>query len=318
MSNADWLRESQPTEAAKAKPPEVRAIDVLLAEADAVDVSLSSVGDMTPAQAQSLIQRLAVALRASCKQETVPALSGLVADVQGVIREKERLAPMWASATAACHGPSLSKEMTKEIALLKRVVTALSAAYEQLDISRRNERLSGERYHFWMRIAQEAARVLGLSEEGKAEDLPVAVALALRPSDAVKELADFIDSVYGPDFEGRETFRELHRAVMCEIYPSLPPEEPRSAGAPRVEDAAVLADANRREEDKPSAVNHPPHYNFGTIEVITVIEDWRLSFSLGNAVKYIARAPHKGSQLEDLRKAEWYLKREIQLLEKTT
>ena len=64
------------------------------------------------------------------------------------------------------------------------------------------------------------------------------------------------------------------------------------------------------------AVNHPAHYNAGRFEVIDVIEDWRLGFSLGNAVKYIARSEHKGKKLEDLKKARWYLDREIQNLEK--
>jgi ribosomal protein L35AE/L33A len=63
-------------------------------------------------------------------------------------------------------------------------------------------------------------------------------------------------------------------------------------------------------------VNHPKHYNFGTIEVIDAIEDWGLGFHLGNVVKYVARAPHKGSELEDLKKARWYLERKIQKLSK--
>lgn len=63
-------------------------------------------------------------------------------------------------------------------------------------------------------------------------------------------------------------------------------------------------------------VNHPKHYNFGTIEVIDAIEDWGLGFHLGNVVKYVARAPHKGSELEDLKKARWYLDRKIQKLSK--
>ncbi len=45
-------------------------------------------------------------------------------------------------------------------------------------------------------------------------------------------------------------------------------------------------------------VNHPPHYTFGRFEVIDVIEDWKLGYHLGNAVKYIARADHKGKQAE--------------------
>ena len=61
-----------------------------------------------------------------------------------------------------------------------------------------------------------------------------------------------------------------------------------------------------------SAVDHPSHYNVGKIEVIDAIEDWGLNFSLGNAVKYIARADHKGKPIEDLQKARWYIDREIE------
>lgn len=60
------------------------------------------------------------------------------------------------------------------------------------------------------------------------------------------------------------------------------------------------------------AVNHPSHYNAGKIEVIEAIEDWNLGFCLGNTVKYIARAEHKGNAIQDLQKARWYLDREIQ------
>ena len=63
-------------------------------------------------------------------------------------------------------------------------------------------------------------------------------------------------------------------------------------------------------------VDHPYHYNFGAIEAIEVIEDWNLGFNLGNAVKYIARCDHKGSSIEDLEKAAWYLQREIELRKK--
>lgn len=60
-------------------------------------------------------------------------------------------------------------------------------------------------------------------------------------------------------------------------------------------------------------VNHPPHYGGADnpYEAIKVIEAWSLNFHLGNAVKYISRAGRKGAALEDLRKARWYLDREI-------
>lgn len=53
----------------------------------------------------------------------------------------------------------------------------------------------------------------------------------------------------------------------------------------------------------------------GSTEVIDAIEDWDLGFHSGNVVKYVARAKHKGGELEDLRKARWYLDRLIALKE---
>ena len=70
------------------------------------------------------------------------------------------------------------------------------------------------------------------------------------------------------------------------------------------------------EEDKKEMVNHPSHYNMGKYEAIDVIEDWNLGFNLGNTVKYISRAGHKDNILQDLKKAAWYLDREIKRLEK--
>ena len=66
------------------------------------------------------------------------------------------------------------------------------------------------------------------------------------------------------------------------------------------------------EQDDP--VNHPLHYGGADnpYEAIKVIEAWGLGFALGNAVKYIARAGKKGSTQEDLKKARWYLEREIE------
>lgn len=59
-------------------------------------------------------------------------------------------------------------------------------------------------------------------------------------------------------------------------------------------------------------INHPQHYNSGKIEAIDVIEDWGLNFSLGCVVKYLCRCEHKNSRIEDLKKAAWYLNREIE------
>ena len=63
---------------------------------------------------------------------------------------------------------------------------------------------------------------------------------------------------------------------------------------------------------KTDPINHPAHYKIGGIETIDFIEAKNLGYNLGNVVKYITRADHKGNKLEDLRKAQWYLTRAIE------
>jgi hypothetical protein len=58
-------------------------------------------------------------------------------------------------------------------------------------------------------------------------------------------------------------------------------------------------------------VNNPPHYTTGGVETIDFIEAKKLDYNLGNVVKYITRADHKGDKHEDLCKARWYLNRAI-------
>ena len=64
-------------------------------------------------------------------------------------------------------------------------------------------------------------------------------------------------------------------------------------------------------------IDHPEHYNKGGIEVIDFIEAWELNFSRGSAVKYICRGGIKdpGTEVEDLKKAVWYIQREIRRIE---
>jgi len=87
---------------------------------------------------------------------------------------------------------------------------------------------------------------------------------------------------------------------------------------------------HEKETAMPEAVNHPAHYGGDTVyEAIKVIEAWDLGFCLGNTVKYISRAGkkapdapgssaalHRAKALEDLKKAAWYLHREIETLSK--
>ena len=62
---------------------------------------------------------------------------------------------------------------------------------------------------------------------------------------------------------------------------------------------------------KKEMVDHPNHYQGKRFEVIDIIEDYDLGFNLGNAIKYILRAGHKDAYEQDLKKAIWYLEREI-------
>lgn len=64
-------------------------------------------------------------------------------------------------------------------------------------------------------------------------------------------------------------------------------------------------------QPKNDPVNHPAHYKVGGVETIDFIEAKGLNYHLGNVVKYVTRADHKGERLENLKKARWYLEREI-------
>jgi len=63
-------------------------------------------------------------------------------------------------------------------------------------------------------------------------------------------------------------------------------------------------------------IEHPAHYNShpSGIEAITIIEHF--NFNIGNAIKYLWRAGLKGKQIEDLKKAKFYVEREIERLTK--
>lgn len=72
-------------------------------------------------------------------------------------------------------------------------------------------------------------------------------------------------------------------------------------------------------ENNKEQVNHPNHYGGkdNVYEAIKVIDEWNLGFSLGNTIKYISRAGKKdpNKELEDLKKALWFLKHHIEVLE---
>ena len=100
--------------------------------------------------------------------------------------------------------------------------------------------------------------------------------------------------------------RRQMRQPVVEGVPAVLPVPP--VLVQQVELPVVLVDETPRED----IVNHPAHYKIGGIETIDFIEAKQLNYHLGNVVKYITRADHKDSRLVNLKKAEWYLKREIE------
>lgn len=80
-----------------------------------------------------------------------------------------------------------------------------------------------------------------------------------------------------------------------------------------MKDFKMSSNLNKIEEN----VNHPAHYKKGGIEVIDFIMGWfEKDYLLGNVCKYISRSKFKGKELEDLKKALWYLNKKISILEK--
>ena len=67
-----------------------------------------------------------------------------------------------------------------------------------------------------------------------------------------------------------------------------------------------------KDASKSDAVDHPSHYCGKKYEVIDLIDDFGLNFNKGNALKYLLRAGHKDDYVQDLKKAIWYLNREIE------
>ena len=75
---------------------------------------------------------------------------------------------------------------------------------------------------------------------------------------------------------------------------------------------SIMGTENIDKEKPFDEVENPSHYTEGrNYEPVEVIEDWRLDYHLGNALKYISRAGRKGSFIEDLKKAIYYLERRI-------
>lgn len=110
---------------------------------------------------------------------------------------------------------------------------------------------------------------------------------------------------------------EFYESMNRKLNPELYAEENEDDATEEQSEILDPADAITW-EPAPDPVNHPAHYTDGGIETIDFIEAKKLCYHLGNAVKYISRAGKKVDEVEDLRKAIWYLERRIKVLEDKT
>ena len=135
-----------------------------------------------------------------------------------------------------------------------------------------------------------------------------------KASEVAKATGVSINSVYQAIYR-RKKDQALTMSASPAVLLKYPPKRGRPANAiPLTE----MRDGQVRllKEFTTDNVNHPAHYKVGGIETIDFIEAKSLNYNLGNVVKYLTRADHKGNKLEDLKKGAWYLAREISKLEK--
>ena len=136
-----------------------------------------------------------------------------------------------------------------------------------------------------------------------------------KAKDVAKALKVSVYSVYQATYlakkkvNGRVVSVLTPNARMSKALFSDPPQR-GDLDRPRLR----IAGMNPWERDN---VNSPSHYKVGGVETIDFIEAKKLGYNLGNVVKYVSRADYKGRLLEDLKKAQWYLNREIQAMEKS-
>lgn len=141
------------------------------------------------------------------------------------------------------------------------------------------------------------------------------IIMMLRQGVKAKEIAEEVGTSISYVYVVRSEVKKSDPEVKSKTI------KPISAYERLLKDSVTMASSERprirmQASIKPDMVNHPPHYTAGGIETIDFIEAKKLGYNLGNVVKYVSRSALKGDQLENLKKAQWYLNREIKQLEK--
>jgi hypothetical protein len=142
--------------------------------------------------------------------------------------------------------------------------------------------------------------------------------LRANPNMVLKDVAEKFDTTYQVVYMVRQEMRKREKfwAEHTPI-PKLKPTKEYSYAwidTNQLDESAKDALASQlitMEEPVSDPVNHPAHYKTGGIETIDFIEAKQFNYNMGNAVKYISRAEHKGNKKQDLEKAVWYINREL-------
>lgn len=165
-----------------------------------------------------------------------------------------------------------------------------------------------------LKKTEQVRRLLQANPKTKTEDVCRKLGIAksyayVLMSKARKDLADEAKSEVSQRYEKiRQNVAQGNAKIRMQTarqFNNLP------EGMTATEAEEIVADVNQAIAQH-DAVNHPEHYTAGGIETIDFIETKNLNYRLGNVVKYITRADHKGDRLENLKKAQWYLNREIE------
>lgn len=117
----------------------------------------------------------------------------------------------------------------------------------------------------------------------------------------------------------REKLKAAREAYIAKMKAGKEAKKARERAreeAAAYEEARTKADEVSKKFFKENLVDNPPHYTVGGISTYDFIVAKKLSYELGNVVKYITRADYKGNRLQDLQKAQWYLNAAIKQEEK--
>ena len=137
-----------------------------------------------------------------------------------------------------------------------------------------------------------------------------------KPAQIAKALNMSVQYVYQVMYKVKSTGLPEVKDTVTQITPERMKELVYTQGYRRhpITGKALMQGADIVATHHTDPVNHPAHYVVGGVETIDFIEAKGLGYHLGNVIKYVTRADHKGQKLEDLKKAQWYLNRAIEKL----